>query len=205
MSEFYRKVEIGSLTKTEYDKYGVLRVPVTFKVLTPWYKPEPIEVGFSTEEENAFLYDVSSYPAYPDQDTEFRDGDLIYAMGSSDFTAKVEANGHIPAAMKLTFKGTVVTPKIRLIGKLTRKTYGECDINVNFSSSETLVFSTEYQNSYVKKIDYRGNEINLINDIDITKDPFFHIPIEEACELIISGRTLEGTASLEVYDYYRAV
>lgn len=194
MSEFYRKVEIGSLTKTEYDKYGVLRVPVTFKVLTPWYKPAPMDVEYTEESENAFIYDQSIY-----------DENLIYGIGATDYSVEINPVGHVPAAVKLTFAGSVVNPKILLVGVSTGKLLGECDITGVFSVTDKLEFSSMYQNCYVKKIRKDNSELDLIDSIDITKECFFRVPLTEPCRLIMQGRGISGKIRVEIYSYYRAV
>lgn len=192
-NEYYRRIEFQSISKNELDVYGSLQTDVSILPLTPWYLPSPIHINFGEEQDNAMRYDFRY--------TE----DLIYGVGSKDYTAEISAQGHIPSAMKVTFKGQVINPKFTLRGFATRAIYGECPITETFNSSDTLEFSTAEQNSYVKKIDANGNETDLLDKIDITKNPFFRVPLTEPCELTLSGDSILGKATMLLYVYYRGV
>lgn len=192
-NEYYKHIEIRSIEKTEYDKYGSLQPRVTIVPLTPWYLPAPIHISFGEEQENVMRHDFT-YTS-----------DLIYGVGTHDYSAEVSARGHLPSAIKLTFKGLATNPVFTLRGSSTRKIYGECRITGEFESDDTIEFSTAEQDSYVKKIDKDGNETDLIDSIDITVNPFFRIPLSEPCEVIISGESILGQASMLQYVYYRGV
>lgn len=193
-NEYYRKIEIQSVEKGELDKLGCLQLSTSILPLTPWYLPAPIHVSFGEEQENAMRYTFTY--------TE----DLIYGVGSRDYTAEITAKGHIPSAMKVTFKGQVINPVLTLRGSANRdKVYGECKISETFSSDDTLVFSTAEQDSYVIKIDAQGNKTDLLDKIDITTNPFFRAPTIEPCELTLSGESILGKASMLLYVYYRGV
>lgn len=192
-NEYYKRVEIQTVEKTELDRYGALQCNISILPLTPWYLPAPIHVNFGEEQDNAMRYTFT----YTD--------DLIYGVGSKDYTAEITAQGHIPSAVKVTFKGQVINPVFELRGSVTRKIHGRCAITATFSSDETLEFSTEEQNSYVKKIKASGEEIDLLDQIDITQNPFFRVPLTEPCELTLSGDSILGKATMLLYVYYRGV
>lgn len=191
--EFYRKVTIQSLAKGELDTHAVLWCEVIFSVLTPWYLPIPLHVSFGEEGDDAM-----SYPFY------YTD-DLVYAVGSKDYSAEVSPSGHMPAAVKITFKGLIINPVFSVMGLASRKVLGECAIEGEFGANDTLILSTAEQDSYIICKDSEGNETDLLDSIDITKNPFFRLPLNEPCEVSISGDSILGTAEMQVYAYYRGV
>lgn len=191
--EYYRHIEIKSIEKTELDKYGSLQPTVSVLPMTPWYLPAPININFGEDQTNAMRFTYT----YND--------DLIYGVGTRDYTADVVARGHIPSAVKIKFKGQVENPIFTLRGSSTRKVYGQCIITGTFGSTDTIEFSTAEQDSYVKKIDSNGDETDLIDSIDITTNPFFRVPLSEPCEVTLSGNSILGKISMLQYAYYRGV
>ena len=192
-NEYYRRIEIQTIEKTELDQYGSLQSTVSILPMTPWYLPAPIHVAFGEEQENAMRYDFY----YTD--------DLIYGVGSQNYTAEITARGHIPSAMRVTFQGQVINPVLTLRGMASHVDYGICSIDESFSTTDTLVFSSAEQDSYVQKITADGTVTDLLDKIDITTNPFFRVPLAEPCELIISGESILGKANMVLYVYYRGV
>ena len=192
-NEYYRRVEIQTIEKSELNEYGMLECAISILPMTPWYLPSPVHIDFGDDQEDAMRYDFY----YTD--------DLIYGVSSNDYTAQITASGHIPSAVKVTFKGEAINPVLTLRGAISRKAYGICSIYENFEETDTLVFSTAEQDSYVRKIDSLGEETDLLDKIDITTNPFFRVPLTEPCELTISGESIYGEASMLLYIYYRGV
>ena len=191
--EYYRHIEFHSIEKTEIQQDGSLQSAASVLPLTPWYLPSPINIDFSGDQENIMRYEYY----YTD--------DLIYGVSSTDYTASIESRGHMPSAVKVTFKGEVINPKLTLRGVVTRNEIGVCEITETFSQGDTLVFCSAEQDSYVKKIDSEGHETDLLDKIDITSNPFFRVPLSEPCELSITGTGIYGQASMVQYVYYRGV
>ena len=74
------------------------------------------------------------------------------------------------------------------------------------SVSDTLLFSTRYEDSYVKKRSAAGVETDLLDVLDLSSTPFFHIPVDEPCTISVeSDAAINGKADLEIYYYYRSV
>ena len=72
--------------------------------------------------------------------------------------------------------------------------------------SDTLVLSTRYNNSYVKRISASGEETDLLDALDLSTDPFFRVPITEPCTISVeAGAVITGRADLLIYYYYRSV
>ena len=194
--EYFRDVTIGYIQKGELNQAGWLELPCNFSCLTPWYLPVPTRLSVSTANEA----DITRY------DYRYTDG-LRY--GSDDpgaLSATIAGTGHIPAALELTFQGAAVNPRIRLTGNVSGKTFGECRLSTDLEESDTLIFSTRYEHSYVRRLRADGTEEDLLDDLDLSRGPFFHLPVDEPCTLTITADApIVGRASLLIYYYYRSV
>lgn len=194
--EYCRSVSIASMQKGELNQMGWLEIPCSFLCKTPWYLPVPSSMALEVE-------DTTTTKRYPYQYTEA----LKYGSGSYPALAgTVPSAGHLPAALEIAYYGQISNPAIRLTGKLSGKTYGVCSLAVSLAESDTLKFSTRYEDSYVKKVDANGEETDLLDVLDLSTTPFFRIPVEEPCEISIeSDGSIAGRAELQVYYYFRSV
>lgn len=194
--EYCRDVTINFLQKGELNEVGWLEVPCSFYCNTPWYLPAPtsltLEVG-GTDESKRYDYTYSE--------------NLMYGSDSSaTLSGTVSGAGHLPGALELTYYGAIVNPKIRLTGNITGKTYGVCSIKTSLGASDALRFSTRYENSYVKKVSAEGIETDLLDVLDLSTTPFFHIPVDEPCTIAVEADAVfSGYAKLLIYYYYRSV
>jgi hypothetical protein len=191
--EYYRKVDIQRIEKTEINLLSALQVGVSVLPLTPWFLPVPISKNMNPDSVYSKKYNYT-YTRY-----------LKYGQNKTGFEADIITSGHIPSAIRLTYSGAIARPLIVLFEKNTGIIHGECSINEVFSATDTLVLSTAEQDSYVKKILESGEEIDLIDKIDITKDAFFRIPLNEPYTIRITGNNMVGVTDLKIYQYYRGV
>lgn len=190
--EYYKQINVRSIEKSEIDQLGALSVQVTVLPLTPWFLSIPFTTGVNNDYDDAMRYDFTF------------DNNLIYGVDSNRYEVAIPTGGHMPASILLTFKGTIVNPTVTLHGMHSGKIYGECEVTESFRADDTFVLSTQEQNSYVKKIS-NGEEIDLIDKLDITKNAFFTVPLDEPCKVLISGTNINGEATVKVYQYYRGV
>lgn len=193
--EYWRRVELSYLTKTELSAGTWMQVPAEFTCLTPWYIPSPLNLAFETESENVMTYEFT----YDDA--------LIYGSGSAgEYSTMISAKGHVPAALVMEYSGAAVNPVISLTGVVSGKVIGMCRIRGEFSTTDKIILSTQYGDSYVKKISADGTETDLIDAVDITTEPFFRVPLSEPCELNFSDDgALNGTAAAQAFFYYGSV
>lgn len=194
--EYHRDVSISYMQKGELTKVGWLELPCSFSCITPWYRPVPTAVSISNSDPDAirrYHYRYTNHLRYG-------------ADNATALRATIAGAGHIPGALQLTFRGAVTSPRIRLTGTVSGKTFGVCRLSAILEASDTLVFSTRYEHAYVKKIGADGTEIDLLDALDLSLGPFFHIPVNEPCTLSIEADTpVTGRASLLIYYYYRSV
>ena len=104
------------------------------------------------------------------------------------------------------FRSRAASPVISLTGQLTGKLYGACRISDTIAAGETLLFSTDYLDSYVRKLSAAGVQTDLLSKIDLDGEPFFRLPLTEPCTLTIAAQAaISGAADVKVFYYYRSV
>lgn len=194
--EYFKDVSVNFLQKAELNVVGWLEVPCSFLSRTPWYMPTPAVLDLGTAGERRSKRYSYRYNAQ-----------LKYGVDSSSaLSGTIFGAGHIPGAMELTYTGAITNPKIRLVGQISGKTYGVCSLSVMLSASDTLKYSSKYEKSFVKRISASGAETDLLDVLDLSSVPFFHIPVDEPCTVSVEADApFTGRADLLIYYYYRSV
>lgn len=194
--EYCRDVTVNFVQKGEKTAVGWLEVPCSFYCNTPWYRPLPTTLSLE-----ATGVDESKRYDYHYEDS------LIYgADSSSGLYGAIAGAGHVPGALDLTYRGAISRPKIRLTGDVSGKTYGICSVEVVLSETDSLKLSTRYEDSYIVKVSSSGVETDLLDVLDLSTTPFFHIPVDEPCTLAIEADApFTGVAELLIFYYYRSV
>lgn len=186
-TQFYRSVEVSDLSKGELELSGILRCTMSFNCLTPWYKPNPIDVNLVPDEEGIKRYSYS----YP----------YSYAASAATSAVEIVSDGHIDGAIRLSAVGPLVSPVITLTNLGTGEVVGKMALDITVDSGQVLEFSTVPSDSYIT-VD--GEDV--IGAVDIMENVFFRLPRNTACSLSMAN---SGSASLvaqiKVYDYYRSV
>lgn len=194
--EYFRDVTVNYVQKGELNQVGWLELPCSLSCKTPWYLPTPTTLSLSAA-------DSKTRKRYPYRYTS----DLRYSAASSAaLRAMVAGTGHIPGALTLTVRGALTNPRIKLVGNVSGKTYGVCKISAVLNESDTLQFSSRYENSFVYRGLEDGTVEDLLDELDLTSTPFFHIPVDEPCALSVeSDAPFFGWAELLIYYYFRSV
>ncbi len=194
--EYYRDVTVNFLQKGELTEVGWLEIPCSFLCSTPWYLPSPTKLVLEASgEDESKRYDY----VYSES--------LRYGNDSSaTLSGTIAGAGHTPGSIELIYYGAIVNPRIRLVGNITGKTYGLCSLAVTLQPSDRLKVSTRYEESYVKRISAENIEADLLDVLDLSSTPFFHIPVDEPCTLSIEADApFTGSADLTIFYYYRSV
>lgn len=195
-TEFFRDVSLNYVQKSELNAVRWLEVPVSVVCLTPWYLPTPTVLSL----EDGSSESIKRYPYTYTEDLRYG-SDSMAALSGTIFPS-----GHIPGALDISYSGGIVNPRIRLSGNVSGHTYGVCAIAATFEQSDTLHFSSRYERSFVSKIEAGGGETDLLDYLDLTAEPFFHIPVDEPCTLSIEADSLiPGKATVQIYYYFRSV
>lgn len=194
--EYCRDVSINFVQKGEKNSVGWLEVPSSFFCNTPWYLPSPstLDLGEAgADESKRYEYEYTETLMYGEDNLASLSGEIVGA-------------GHIPGSVELTYHGAIINPRIRLTGKVSGRTYGVCSVSTVLAASDTLKFSSRYENSYVKRIAAGGAETDLLDVLDLSSTPFFHIPVDEPCTVTIEADApFTGAADLLIFYYYRSV
>lgn len=195
-TEYCRDVSVNFIQKGELNAVGWLECPCSLFCLTPWYLPSPttlsLEAGGS-DQSKRYTYEYSDALVYGEDN-------------AASISGTIAGAGHVPGALDLRFYGAITNPRIRLTGNISGKTYGICSVKVTLNPSDQLIFSSRYDNSFVKKIAANGDETDLMDVLNLQTTPFFHIPVDEPCTILVEAdAAFTGYANLLVYYYYRSV
>lgn len=194
--EYCRDVMVNFLQKGEKNAVDWLEIPCSFFCQTPWYLPTPsfLDLGTAGADESK-RYDY----AYTE--------DLIYGVDSSaSLSGIIPGAGHVPGSLDLTYYGAITNPRIRLVGNVSGKTYGICSMQTVLADRDILKISTRYEDAFAKKILPSGAEVDLLDTLDLSTTPFFHIPVDEPCTISIEAdAAFTGRADMLIYYYYRSV
>lgn len=193
--EYQRPVAVQYLNKGELTKTRLLEVPVALFKLSPWRRPVPTEIAMDSGEDRP----RARYPGrYPGR----YGGDSAGAM-----SATITAAGHLPGAVLLRYHGAISSPEIRLTGAVSGTVYGICRLTgASLQATDTLELSTLPGDSHVRKIDASGAVTDLLSFVDLSQEPFFSLPTDEAATLTVeSDSVFSGSAELLAYYFFRTV
>ena len=193
--EFLTDVTIASLQKAELDEVGWLRCPITFYASSPWYRPLPTTFDMeSTASDNSKRYDY----IYED---------LIYGDDSASvLSVDLVGAGHLPGALELTYHGPISNPRIRIAGSRSGKNVALCSAKTILAPSDTLHYSSRQNDSHLYKVSAAGEVTDLLDVLDLSTNPFGHIPINEPCTVSLEADSaIVGRAELTIYYHYRSV
>ena len=132
--EYFKDVQIQSISKTQKQTDGILKEAITFDCLSLWYEENTIE-----------------YTIEPMQD-EFR-WDFYwdsYFNDSNSTNIEYTNKGHVEAPIQLEIDGAVLNPKIQLF--VEGILYQTVTINANILEYEKLIYNTRENQFEISKI-----------------------------------------------------
>ena len=193
--EYYKKVTLTSISKTEISKPNRIETSVVFSALTPWYSSAKVRVDMVPVASGRMRYPYT-YSA-----------GLFYATSNAGaMSANLEPTGHIPSAVKFVYSGALSNPVLSLVGADSGVEHGACAINADLSGTDTLTISTVYMDSYVIKTAADGTITDLLGNVDVSRDPYFRLPLDETCILTLSSdAAMSGAGEVTLYTYYKSV
>lgn len=192
-SEFFRDVELSYITKTELSTGRWLYAPISLLCTSPWYIPAPVNLSLTQQSSGAMRYPFKY------------NSSLIYGSSTAgNMASDLEVSGHIPAGLMVRYTGVAENPKF-ILTEADGTEIGRCELATSISAGETIELSTAYGNCYVKKITAQG-ETDLLGVVDISKNPYFKVPLNRSCVLrLLADDVMQGTAEARLYAYYRSV
>lgn len=186
-TDYYAEIDVDYVQKGEYNNIGILEVPVSFVMKTPWYRVSPQTVNIEPGSGgNLSIFDLKF--------------DFEFISENTDGSSQVSVQGHLPASIEVIVPGPLTNPTISLYSE-SGDVLGNMVLTATVPSGSTLRYSSKYLDPGVW-ID----DVEQIEQLNINNENFFRVPVDENCELRI---TSEGVASINatvnIYNYYRSV
>lgn len=187
--EYFKDVQIQSISKTQKQTNGIIAETVTFDCLSLWY------------EENTFIHDMG-------QQEGSIAWDFKWDSKFTDFTTRSLQyinNGHVDAPILVEIDGPVLNPKIQLY--VEGELYQELPFTVDIKEYEKLLYGTKEGEFYLNKQNTDGSLENLFNldVLDPKDDEIIRIPKNKSCELKLVADEDILNAKVTIFAYYKAV
>lgn len=193
--EYSCDISVAEIQKGELNAVGWLVCDAEFYCKTPWYRKDTVSVDMTASYGDTLRF---SYVYTSD----LRFGSDVAA----EFQAELYGGGQQPAAFILRYIGAIVDPVIRLADARTGETVGLCMLNRSLLASDTLELCTIPNDNYIRLLSADGTATDLIDRIDPTENPFPLVPPGMVCNFAItSGAPITGTATVDIYYFYRSV
>jgi len=187
--EFYKDIEIKSLSKTQIQTNNIISETIVFNCLSLWYKES--KIFFTTEEaEDEIRWDFTWDSRFVDNDSR---------------NLEIVNDGHTEASVVIEIDGEVVKPKIELY--VEGELYQTIEFNTTIDEYEKLLYCSKENEFYMNKQTSGGSIVSLmdLSIIDFESDLVIRLPRNKLCKIVLSGTNDIGVAKVVVYSYYKAV
>lgn len=186
--EYFKDIQIQSLTKTEMQTNGVISESIIFDCLSLWY--EQIVTNYTIER----IQDEIQW-------------DFVWDSRFADYTSRsiiVKNDGHIDAEVKVEISGHVINPGIYVYHD--KEIYGGLTIPITIENEERLLYSSRDQETYIRKENKDKTVENLFKNqyIDLNNNNIFKIP-KGTSEIALTAENNITKARLFLYKYYKVV
>ena len=187
--EYFKDVQIKSLTKTEKQTNNVISEAIVFDCLSLWYE-ESTTIYTIDLLENEMRWDFK-------WDSEFSD----YNSRSLNYINQ----GHVEAPILVEMEGHLVNPEIQLY--VEGELYQTVSFNVEIQQYEKLLYGTKENDFYIAKQNTDGTITSLFNldVIDFENDNVIRLPKNKSCELVLVAESEILNAKVTILSYYKAV
>lgn len=187
--EYFKDIEIQSLSKTQLQTNGILSETVIFDCLSLWY------------EENTVTYTVQPV------ENEIR-WDFAWDSSFSNYDSRSLQyinQGHVEAPIYVEIDGQVVNPKIEL--HIDGQLYQSVAINTTIAQYEKLIYDTRENQFTIAKENTDGTITSLfsLDYINFSNDNVIRIPKNKSCEIRLTADNEVLNAKLTIYPRYKAV
>ena len=187
--EYFKDIQIQSLSKTQLQTNGILSEAVTFDCLSLWY------------EENTVIYKIEP------QTNEIR-WDFRWDSKFTDYdTRKLQYinQGHVEAPVIIEIDGHVVNPQIELY--VEGELYQTVKITVDIAEYEKFLYDTRENKFYIGKQNTDGSKTSLfsLDHIDFANDNVIRLPKGKSCEIKLTANNEVLNAQITILPQYKAV
>ena len=188
--EYFKDVQIQSISKTQKQTDGIIKETITFDCLSLWYEENTIE-----------------YTIEPMQDEMRWDFYWNSYFNDSNSTNIEYANkGHVEAPIQLEIDGAVSNPKIQLF--VEGVLYQTVSISTNILEFEKLIYNSRENQFEISRIKTDGSKEKLfkLGVIDFkNEDIVVRIPKSKSCEIRLSADNTISSAKLTILPQYKCV
>lgn len=187
--EYFKDINIQSITKTEKQINGILSETIIFDCLSLWYEENKVIYEIKPTE-NELRWDFRWDSRFEDYDTR---------------NLKYVNEGHVEAPIELVIYGVVRNPIIELY--IENELYQSVEIKVDILEFEKLTYGTKENKFYINKIKTDGTIENLftLDNIYFENDNVILIPKNKSCELRLKADTEISNAEITIYPQYKAI
>lgn len=189
VKEYFKDIEIQSLTKTEIQQNAVMSETIIFDCLSLWY------------EENTVVYTIEP------QENEIR-WDFEWDSRFGDYSARNLSyinQGHVEAPIIVVMEGELINPEIDLY--VEGQLYQSVKFTTTINEYEKLLYGTKENDFYIKRENTDGTLTDLFNlsVIDFDNDNVIRIPKNKSCELRLTADNDVLNAQVTILAYYKAI
>lgn len=187
--EYFKNVQIKSITKTQEQTNGIISETVVFNCLTLWY------------EENTFIHTIQPQTNEIRWNFKWDSKFIDYSTRSLQYIN----NGHVVSPIQVEINGHVVNPKIELY--VEGELYQELPFTVEIEEYEKLLYGTIEGKFYLKRQKTDGTLEDLFN-LDVlnpTINEVIRLPKNKSCELKLTADNEILNAKVTIFAYYKAV
>ena len=189
MKEYFKDVNVQSLTKTQLQINGILTETITFDCLSLWYEENTIIYTIEPQT-NEIRWDFRWDSRFTDYDTRY----LQYIN-----------QGHVEAPVYIEIDGHVVNPQIELY--VEGELYQTVKVNTDIAEYEKLLYDTRENQFYIGKQNTDGTTTSLfsLDYLDFESDNVIRLPKNKSCEIRLTADNEVLNAQITIYPQYKAV
>ncbi len=187
--EYFKDIQIQSLTKTQIQTTGVISENVIFNCLSLWY------------EENTTIYTIEPLTNEIRWNFEWDSSFTDYDTRNLQYINQ----GHVEAPIIVEMEGHLVNPTIELY--IEGQLYQTVSFNVEIQEYEKLLYGTRENDFYINKQNTDGTLTSLFNldVINFENDNVIRLPKNKSCEIKLTADNEVLNAKLTILPQYKAV
>jgi len=200
--QYRRKVTLSSITKDELLTQELLKCPVAFYGLTPWFTKSEYTIP-AKEESGITPFRVNVSRLGDGVGTDYHRLQLDNRYRSS---IEVYPTGQKPAGFTLQYTAMLMNPTV-LVREKGGSVIGQCGlVNASVTTDETLVYASDYESSGIMKIG-RYNSIDLIDFVENLRVELYpKLPVNSMDVIELSAdNEITGEVKITLIEYYRGV
>ena len=187
--EYFKDVQIQSITKTELQINKILSETIIFDCLSLWYEEK--STVFQIEQlEDEIRWDFK-------WDSRFTD----YNSRNLSFINQ----GHVEAPILVQMDGYLLNPKLELY--VEGELYQTVTMTTEISQYQKLLYGTKENDFYICRENADGTLTSLfsLDVIDFANDNVIRFPKNRSCQLVLSAQNEVLSAQVTVLVYYKAI